>query len=266
MKKYWLIFRLSWQNALTYRLNFIMWRVRSLIGFLASYLFWLAIVNSNQNVAGYNSSLLLTYIFLSGFLRNLVISNVSYTACMEIATGDLSNYLIKPLGYFKYWLTRDLADKALNLSFFAPEIIALYYLLRPTIVLPQTFFPAISFFIISFLAALIYFFLSFLISTYAFWHPEHNGWPLRFLFIMLLEVLSGSSIPLDIFPPAIMKIFQISPFSYLIFYPNQIWLNRLNPNQIINVYLMTFFWLIVFYTLFRFVWQKGIKNYSAYGR
>ncbi|MDZ7587301.1 MAG: hypothetical protein U0946_06090, partial [Patescibacteria group bacterium] len=75
MKKYWQIFRLSWQDALTYRLNFVMWRVRSIIGFLASYLFWLAIVNSNQNIAGYNSSLLLTYIFLSGFLRNLVISN-----------------------------------------------------------------------------------------------------------------------------------------------------------------------------------------------
>jgi len=263
MKKYWLIFRLSWQNALTYRLNFVMWRVRSIIGFLASYLFWLAIVNSNQNIAGYNPSLLLTYIFVSAFLRNLVLSNVSYGACVEIAGGDLSNYLIKPLGYFKYWLTRDLADKALNLSFFSVEIIIFYLILKPQIVLTQHLW---LFLAISFLAALLYFFLSFLISTYAFWHPEHNGWPFRFLFIMLLDFLSGSSIPLDIFPPQIVKIFQVLPFSYLVFYTNQIWLNRVNTNQIINIFLITSFWLIAFYLIFRLVWRRGLKNYSAYGR
>lgn len=266
MKKYWIIFRLSWQNALTYRLNFVMWRVRSIIGFLASYLFWLAIVNSNQNIAGYNAPLLLTYIFVTAFLRNLVFSNVSYSACMEIATGDLSNYLIKPVGYFKNWLTRDLADKALNLSFFSVEIIVFYFILRPIIVLPHTLFQTVSFFIISFLAALIYFFLSFLVSTFAFWHPEHNGWPLRFLFIMLLDFLSGSTIPLDIFPPQIVKIFQVLPFGYLVFYPTQIWLNRVDTNQIINIFLITVFWLIAFYLSFRLVWRKGIKNYGAYGR
>lgn len=263
MKKYWLIFRLSWQNALTYRLNFVMWRVRSIIGFLASYLFWLAIVKSNQNVAGYNSSLLLTYIFVSAFLRNLVLSNVSYSACEEIAGGNLSNYLIKPLGYFKNWLTRDLADKALNLSFFSVEIVIFYLILKPQIVFTEHLF---LFFAISLLAALLYFFLSFLISAYAFWHPEHNGWPLRFLFIMLLDFLSGSSIPLDIFPPAIVKIFQVLPFSYLVFYPTQIWLNRVNPNQIINIFLITSFWLIAFYLIFRLVWRQGLKNYGAYGR
>lgn len=263
MKKYWLIFRLSWQNALTYRLNFVMWRVRSVIGFLASYLFWLAIVNSNQTIAGYNPSLLLTYIFVSAFLRNLVFSNVSYSACEEIASGNLSNYLIRPIGYFKNWLTRDLADKALNLSFFAPEIIALYFILKPQIIFPHNF---ILFLVISLLAALLYFFLSFLVSTYAFWHPEHNGWPLRFLFIMLLDFLSGSSIPLDIFPPAIVKIFQVLPFSYLVFYPNQIWLNRVDTNQIINIFLITSFWLIAFYLIFRLVWRQGLKNYGAYGR
>ncbi|MCG2691723.1 ABC-2 family transporter protein, partial [Microgenomates group bacterium] len=229
MKKYWLIFRLSWQNALTYRLNFVMWRVRSIIGFLASYLFWLAIVKSNQSVAGYNPSLLLTYIFTAAFLRNLVFSNVSYSACVEIAGGDLSNYLIKPIGYFKNWLMRDMADKVLNLSFFSVEIIIFYFILKPQIVFTQHLF---LFLAVSLLAALLYFFLSFLISAYAFWHPEHNGWPLRFLFVMLLDFLSGASIPLDIFPPAIVKIFQFLPFSYLIFYPTQIWLNRVGSQQI----------------------------------
>jgi len=266
MKKYWLIFRLSWQNALTYRLNFVMWRVRSIIGFLASYLFWLAVSNHNPQIGSYTQSILLTYIFTAAFLRNLVFSNVSYSACMEIASGDLSNYLIKPLGYFKNWLTRDLADKALNLCFFSVEIIVFYFILRPDIVLPQTLFQVISFFLISGLAALVYFFLSFLISAYAFWHPEHNGWPLRFLFVMLLDFLSGASIPLDIFPPAIVKIFQFLPFSYLIFYPTQIWLNRVGSQQIINIFLITLFWLIAFFLIFRLVWRQGLKNYGAYGR
>ena len=266
MKKYWLIFRLSWQDAITYRLNFLMWRLRSIIGFLASYLFWLALVSSNPNIAGYNASILLTYIFVAAFLRNLVFSNVSYAACVEIARGDLSNFLIKPLGYFKYWLTRDLADKALNLTFFSIEILVLYFILRPQIILPQTLFHLISFLIISFLAAIMFFFLSFIISTFAFWHPEHNGWPLRFLFISLLDFLSGSSIPLDIFPPAIVKLFKFSPFSYLVFYPTQIWLNRVSQTEIVNIFLITLFWVLAFYLIFRLIWHQGLKTYSAYGR
>lgn len=266
MRKYWQIFRISWQNSLVYRLNFVMWRLRSVVGFLASYLFWLALVTSNQTIGSYSQTILLTYIFTAAFLRNLVFSNASYSACMEIANGDLSNYLIKPLHYFLNWFAQDLADKALNLSFFAFEILALYFILRPQIVLPASFSQFIYFLILSGLAAVLYFFFSFLVSTFAFWHPEHNGWPLRFLFIMLLDVLSGASIPLDIFPPAIVQIFKFLPFGYLIFYPTQVWLNRLSPPEIPGILGITFFWVIVFYLLVKLVWRRGLLNYGAYGR
>ena len=35
----------------------------------------------------------------------------------DVAQGELSNYLIKPMNYFKYWFTRDMSSKILNISF-----------------------------------------------------------------------------------------------------------------------------------------------------
>jgi len=266
MNKYLTIFRLSWQQALTYRLNFLIWRLRSVIGFLTNYLFWLAIINHNPLIASYNQSLLITYIFIAAFLRNLVLSNVSYSTSMEIANGDLSNYLLKPFNYFINWFVRDIADKALNLSFFIIEIFVLYLLLRPAIILPQSLLQFLAFILSGFLAVILYFFFSFLISAFAFWYPEHNGWPLRFLFIMFSDIFSGASIPLDIFPQAIIQLFKLLPFSYLIFYPNQIWLGRLDQNQLLSVFLIYIGWIMFFYFCLKLVWRRGLNNYGAYGR
>jgi len=247
---------------LVYRLNFVMWRVRSVIGFLASYLFWLALTGSNHQIGSYTQTSLLTYIFVAGFLRNLVFSNISYSACAEIASGDLNNFLLKPFSYLKYWFSRDLADKLLNLIFFGGEIILLYLILRPVIVMPLHL---LAFLGISLLSGILFFFLSFLVSSFSFWHPEHDGWPLRFLFLMIIDFLSGASIPLDIFPPAIIKVFKIMPFSYLVYYPAQVWLGQAEK-EMVGIFLLTGFWLVIFYLLTRLVWRQGLKSYAAYGR
>jgi len=266
MKKYWSIFKTSWQDSLVYRLNFVMWRVRTNLQFLAVYFLWLAIFNRQNQIFTYDKAALLTYILGTSVLRSFVLSSRSITAGVEIANGDLNNYLLKPLSYLKNWLARDLADKALNMLFMTFELALILYLLKPPILPPAGLVNAVLFLVSALIAMLMYFLFSFLISSFTFWYTEHEGWPLRFIVFMIIEFLAGSLFPLDIFPPAAFNFFRLLPTAYFLFYPLQLYLGRLAVSQLMPVFSLMLIWLIILYLLAKLVWQKGLKIYGAYGR
>jgi len=55
------------------------------------------------------------------------------------------------------------------------------------------------------------------------------------------------------------------PFSYLVYYPAQVWLGQAEK-EMVGIFLLTGFWLVIFYLLTRLVWRQGLKSYAAYGR
>lgn len=264
--KYLEVFRISWQSAFVYRLNFIMWRVRTMLWFFTSYFFWVAIFQKNDQVFSYDRSVMLTYIIGAALLRSFVLASRSVSVNVEIANGDLNNYLVRPISYLKNWLARDFADKALNLVFFAFEMTILYLIIKPPLIFPANAWHLTAFLLATVLAMFMYFFFSFIVSCFAFWYPEHNGWPLRFIVFMLLGFLAGEGFPLDIFPSLAQTIFKFLPFPYFIFYPLQIYLGRLSNPQILQVFLAQLIWIPVLFLFAKLLYKKGLKIYGAYGR
>lgn len=266
MRKYWQIFKISWQNALVYRFNLVMFQIRILVSFLGIYWLWLAVFSQYLIIGSYDRPAILSYLLLAWFLRSLVFSNVSFNACVEIANGDLNNYLLKPMGYLTNWLARDWADKILNLILFSGELALSLWAFRLSFPLPEHPGQGLVFFLAALLAAVLYFFFSFLVSAFAFWYPEHDGWPLRFLMLMLLEFMVGTVFPLDILPPALLGLFKWLPFYYFIFYPTQVYLGRLSVGEILSGGLILSAWLVVMIVLAKLAWRKGLAVYGAYGR
>lgn len=264
--KYIQTIKTSWENGFVYRLNFIMWRVRSVIQILVVYFLWLAIFKGGGTIASYEKQTMLTYILGTAILRSFVLASRSQDIGSEIASGDLSNFLVKPLNYFGNWMSRDLADKALNFIFVVIELSLLILILKPTLLIQTQFVYLGLFFIAGILAMLIYFFLSFLISAITFWYPEYNGWPARFLSFVLIEFLSGGLFPLDIFPEFAYRVLRILPPAYFLFYPMQIYLGRLNLPEVLSVFSVMLFWLAALVIVSRLVWSQGLKIYGAYGR
>lgn len=266
MRKYWAIFKISWQNTLVYRFNILMWRVRMMVGFLGIYWFWGAIFSQYSQIAGYNRQEILGYLLIIFFLQYLVIGNDSFNIAMEIANGDLNNYLLKPLNYFSNWSARDWALKILNLILCFVEAAILTTMFKLPVFYPSGWGMFLLFITVMVLAAWLYFFFSFLFSSFSFWYPEHDGWPVRFLMLMFLEFLAGTAFPLDIFPSSILSILQWLPTSYLIYFPAQIYLGRLGAEEIIQGLAIMLLWFGVLAWLSRAAWKKGLQIYGAYGR
>ncbi len=134
MEKYFLVLKNTWTEMTTYRLNFVMWRVRNVLQFLTIYLLWRALSNG-QTIFGYDQSSILTYILLVSLMQALVLATRTQEVGENINSGDLSIFLIKPWSYFKYWFFRDMGDKAMNFIFSLIEISLIIFLLKPPIFL-----------------------------------------------------------------------------------------------------------------------------------
>lgn len=262
MNKYLAVFNASWQNEFTYRLNFVLWRVRNILRLLMTYFLWKGIFVSNQNVFGYSQPQMLTYVFLVLAVQTLVASAPSSDNIGgEIGNGDLSNYLVKPVGYLKYWFTRDLASKLLNVLFAAGEIFFLWFFLRPEITLIFSLGGIISLF----LATIIYYLVSCCARFVAFWMPE-NSWGLAFLVLVFMEILAGGIFPLNILPTGVYNFLQFTPFPYLVYFPIAMFSGKIVGWELIRILAQTVLMLLVMLWLTKFIWKKGMILYQSTGR
>lgn len=267
MNKYSQIFKISFAQEFAYKANFIMWRVRNVIQVLIAYFLWSTVFpTAETSFFGYDQAKILTYIFGVILVRSLVFSARSVDVPQEISEGSLSNYLVRPVAYFKYWFIRDVSSKALNFIFSIGEFALLMAIFRPPFFIQSNFFFLILFFVAILIANYLIFIVRFIVTSISFWVPE-LAWGGQFLFMVIItEFLSGSIFPLDIFPALWQKIFYFTPFPYLIFFPIEIYLGKLSVLEIWRGLSISIIWSIgLTYTL-RTIWQKGLKIYDAVGR
>jgi len=266
MNKYFQVFKTSLQEIFTYRLSFLLWKTRSVLGLLASYFTWLAIFQGKSIIAGYTSKSMFAYVFGIYLLSELIANSESINIGEEISSGDLSNYLLKPINYFYYWFSRDLASKVMSAIFAIIIIFFLFILFKPVFFFNQNIF-FLPFFLFSvFFAIALNFYLNILISFFSFWYPEHSGWPHRFFLNIVLTFLLGMYFPLDIFPKIISQLLTILPTAYILYFPLQIYLGKISNFEIFWRMLVMFFWTILLIKLSKSVWTAGLKKYSSEGR
>jgi len=264
MKKYIQIIKLTLEDYFVYRLNFLLWRFRSFVFFLTLFFFWLAVYGGKNQFLGYQKSQMLAYVVGIAFLKSMVLGSRSIDLAGQIRSGGLTKLLLRPINVFSFWFYRDVADKVLNLFFTVLEITLVLLIFKFPFYLPRhlsSFFYFSSFVLLS---ILLYFFLSLCISSVAFWTEEI--WATRWLFgIIFLEFLSGAFFPIDVLPLPLQKTIYLTPFPYLVFFPLKIWLEQMPLFLIIKSFSLCLLWLLFFCFLSRFIWQKGIRNYGAYG-
>lgn len=263
MKKYLKVVQNTWDETFTYRLSFVMWRVRTIVQIITLYFLWQVVLPPGESIAGYSQSLMLTYILGTSIISSFIISNRSYAIADEINEGNLSNFLVRPINYFLYWFSKDIGDKAINIVFSVVELTILFIILRPPLFIQTN--PSLIFF--SFAAAIsalfMYFFFNILLGTIGFFSPE--TWAPRFIFITILSFFSGGLFPLDILPQSVFAVVKLLPFTYLLFFPLKIYLGQITMGDILSGIAISIVWVFLLYIIVNFAWRRGIKIYTAYG-
>lgn len=263
MKKYLLIFKLTIKEYFTYRLNFIIWRVRVFLGFLITFFLWFSVFENQSTFGSYDRTGLLSYIFFANIVSSFVLGTRTIDIASDIINGTIMNYILKPISLFKYYLSRDLADKLLNLFFVIIEVLLIFLLFKPPLFLPQLAFYHLFSIIFLVIGTLISFYISISLSFVGFWSNE--VWAPRFLFLTSVFFLSGSYFPLDLLPSTLYHLLLLTPFPYLFYLPAQLLMGKIH---LINpvVIASSLFWLVFLGFFARWLWFKGNRSYNFFGR
>jgi len=255
---------------MAYRLSFVLWRFRIVIQLLITYFLWWAIFSQpdlpagRQALFGYTQQTILTYILLSSLVRPLIMGTRTQEVGNLIVNGDLANFLLRPFRIVSYFISRDIADKLLNLFFAVFEISAILYILKPPLFI-QTNASTLLITILSLaVGTILFFYFSLLLSLLGFWTPD--VWAPRFISFVLTEFFAGMLFPLDILPKPLFAISQLLPFSYFIYFPLKVYLGEFSGNLLVQGLSIGLIWIILFHVLYTFVWMKGLKVFTAVGR
>lgn len=264
MKKLLAVLKISFKNIFEYRLNFLLGQLRQIILLLTLYYLWKNVFSQGSSLFGFNFAEIITYVYIVQILRSIALDTRTEGISDEIAgNGKFFSYLLRPIGYLKYWLTVDLAYKIINIFFSFLWLFLITKLLNINLFL-QTNYLNLMFFVIStILSTLMYFFIMSSVSLWAFWTPQ--VWGAKFALGLLLEFTSGAFFPLNILPLAFQNLLNLTPFPYLVYFPALTYLGRLPTFQIILGITIQLAWVLIFYFLNRFVWQRGLRIYLASG-
>lgn len=262
---YWKFFDIGLQNTFVYRWNFLLRSVFGIVPLIGTVFLWKAIFASKgASIAGYEYSSMIFYFLLIVFIDQLITpTEDEWQIAAEIRDGKISAYLTKPMNYLGYRIAFYLSYRLLYISVVLIPIICLAWIFRENIVLPKQGITWLAFIASTIMAAGIQFFICYSVAMIAFWVLEIST--IAFILYSFEYFLSGQVFPLDILPPWLQAILKWTPFPYEIFFPSQIFMERVTGQTLVEGLCIQAGWLLITYTAARVLWSRGVRKYQAVG-
>lgn len=250
----------DWGVMLEYRVMILIWMTSGFLPLIMMGL-WSALA-AHGPVGGYSQADFVAYYVVALFVRQMTAVWVSWEIERQIRLGELSPFLLRPLHPIYHHMTENLADKGIRLLIMGPPLL-IFILAVPAF---RAYFTPLS--IVAFLAALagawaLVFLPMFAIGLLAFWTSQSNA--IADLWYGMRMLLSGIIAPLSFFPPAIAAAAAVLPFRFMLSFPVEILLGKLNAAELLTGFALMAGWVAVFALLVSWLWRVGVRNYSAAG-
>lgn len=265
LSKYWKVFAIGLQNTFVYRWNFLLRSIFGIVPLIGTVFLWKAIFQPGQApINGYDYSAMIFYFMLTVFLDNLITpTEDEWQIAAEIRDGTMSKYLIKPVNYLGYRISLYLGYRCLYISVVLIPIIGLAWFFREHLRMPDDALTWLAFGASTLMAAFIQFFIAYALALIAFWILEIST--IIFLVYSFEYFLSGHIFPLDIMPAWLQAFLKWTPFPYELFFPAQIFMERVTGAALAEGLAIQAGWLLVTYLAARVLWVRGLRKYQAVG-
>ena len=210
------------QELITYRVNFILYRIGHVMGAFVAFYLWKAeslILPRILLIQGFSMADITLYIIMSFVTNLLTRSDSSFMIGEDVKDSSIIMRLLRPVHFADSYLFTDLGCKwlifiSVGLSFLS-VIILMKILSGQGIV--EVLGLTILYLVSLTLAYLINFFFNICFGFTAF--VFKNLWGSNLLKTSIVAFMSGSMIPLAFFPKVVSAILSLLPFSSLIYTP-----------------------------------------------
>ncbi len=258
------LIRGSIMEGLTFRTGTIVSIIGNLIYLVIIYFLWKAIYNSSPTdvVNGMTFYDTLVYLVLAAAMFNFLDSFVVWDIGRSYQTGELVEFLVKPIDYQIYLFFSHFGNNIVAFVItFLPTFFIIYFVTQGSFALGIN----IIFFLISILLAVgVNFCVDFLVGIICFY--TQSIWGVNIMKEVVVSLLSGATIPLAFFPEKFRMIVDLLPFQAIYNMPLQILTDKnMAGMDYIKSIGLQLFWLVVLYYAGKLFWKRSMRILTVNG-
>lgn len=260
IKKYIALIRRSVAVLLEYRVSMLIWMLSATFP-LVMLAVWLSLA-ADGPIGGFTAGDFVAYYLLSFYMRQMTAVWVAWELDYDIRHGDMNTKLLHPIAPIHEYISFNLADKLIRGIMFTPLVI-IVAIVVPGVTLvatPQN----LLFFVLAVMGAwAMRYFTQFSLGLLGFWFSQ--ALVLTDVFWMLFLLFGGGVAPIELLPEPLRTAAYYLPFRFMMSFPIEILMGRVTPQNMVLGFGVVVLWIGVLFALYRFLWARGIRQFSAFG-
>ena len=255
-------FRIDLTTNIAYRGSVAIWLIGLILQPLVSLVVWTTVADSQGgSVSGFTTSEYAAYFIILMIVNNLTFTWVMYEFEYRIRTGFFSGILLRPVHPIHQDVTQNFSFKFLGLIGVLPAAVILALAFDAEF--HASFLDVVVFVPALILAMALRFIIEWTLALLAFWITKTSA--VFQLYSSVSLFLAGNIAPLWLYPDSVQAIASILPFRWMVFFPIEVMLGRLDLQDMVLGIGMQLLWLAIATGLLRLLWKRASARYSAVG-
>lgn len=264
LKQYMTLVRGSIMEGLTFRASTITLIVGNLIYLIIIYFLWRAIYDSSPTdvVNGMTFYDTLVYLVLAAAMFNFMESFVVWEIGRNYQTGELVEFLVKPIDYQVYLFFERFGSCIVSFCItFLPTFCVIYVVTHGSFAVGINL---VFFFISVLFAMIINYCVDFFVGTICMY--TQSIWGVNIMKEVVVSLLSGATIPLSFFPETLRKVVEFLPFQAIYHTPLHILTDKtLTLTDYTQIIGMQVVWLFVMLAASKLFWKYSMHSLTVNG-
>lgn len=263
MRKYREIIRIYLKTQLAWRSDVVFNMLFTITRILFAYLLWKIIFEQQDTVAGFNFHGMLSYYIISSFLSQLEMSRgISEDITNRIREGKFSNFMVMPVNIEGYFTAMETGIILFYLFFDLLAAGVWIFVFKIQFVFTSSAYLIICAVVMILLGLFFMVQLNYYLGILTFKYEEIS----TFLMIKnnLVALITGSVIPLALFPEGILRCMRFLPFYYVTYLPSMLLVGRCEEEAIGGI-LILLCWCVFLQILIMVTWKRYRTKYDSVG-
>lgn len=262
IKVYAEIIRIRFLMMLAYRVNYYSGILIYSLNIGAYYFLWMAIYGDQGNVSGFSALQMATYVAISWMSRAFYFNNIDREIATEIRDGTVAIQLIRPYNYLMVKVFQSFGEGIFRLALFSIPGMILVSFIFP-IHLPGPGWIWLQFALSLFLGFVVNVQINILTGILAFFVLNNQGmlWAKR----MIVDLLSGLTIPIAFFPLWAQWMLKALPFQAISYLPSVVIVKGLNGIEFWSAVGVQVLWCFLLLIPIQMIWHKARKTLVVQG-
>lgn len=260
--KYLSIALTAFQQAITYRITTLTNIGLTFIWVFILYYLWKAAFNERSMIQGFTWEDMRTYVVLAYGLNALVGWRIASNMMYTIRTGEILRDLTRPLNYCLTQLSVATGAATVEgmLSLVLTLVAGLVFIgIRP----PDSPTAALLYVVAVILGFLTKALIVFCVSLLTFW--TLNGVGIAWSRDAVINILSGTIIPLAMMPEWLRDVANFSPMRGIVSTPLMIYLGKAEGPEAFGLLALSGGWLVVLWFFANWAWQAAFNRVEIQG-